>query len=871
MSRRLTPCTIIPPELYVLRDADKQLRNVIEDMGRPGYVLVARQMGKTNLLLNAQRELQNDKNAIVYVDVSPPFTSERECFRYIIDTALQARSDVFAACEEAINKARRAPPPPSYREHENELRALLDAIPGKLVIILDEIDSLTKAPFCDKIFAQIRSVYFAGRTNYRQFKRLTYALSGVAEPNEIIKDKRISPFNIGEKIYLDDFAPEQFLDFLNRAGLDLTKDTQDRIYFWANGNPRLTWDICYGIEEKLAQGYFATAEAVDDTVKTLYLTDFTKEPINNIRELVIADDELRNGITVIKYGKGNTLPDATKNKLYLAGIIRSVASQKSVAIKNRIIEAALSDQWLLDVSVKKKGLAKIALERYEEHRYEEALSLYEQLIGNPDLSEREQNAVYYEMGLCAYHAGEYQSAITYFGKTRLDKTATPRLYYERTFYIGACYLQVGNIEASRKEFEETLKTPTKNTTYVSTLINLGTTYSAEKNFARAIELHREAMEFVESSSLLPEEKARYIPLALYSLGKAFGDMGDIEKSKAHFEQALKAANPTQRPAIMLGMCQQITAKGEREQILRQCVELIITDNLHPDSSQPEGTLELTTSVFYRLLNETYRASRPLFDRLFTFAGTLDEVKASDATLLLRLAYMSVGTRDFDAAARMARDVVETPIPGLAVSSDSEFQSYRLLCLLMKGKDRQRYRHKYVECLKSGYEPKAIDSVDIEVFVDLANELIESKKAKEALDYIVLAKQYKPLLARDQIASFAAVHFYEMVAYQSLNLRTKLRSASQETLVFLESLAGRPTNTRLMSAEGLQSIEGFARENLGEEVELFTRPTPFRSARKIGRNDRISVRYADGTVKTDKFKRLEPDLVANRCVLVDGSS
>ena len=64
MSKILKPYTIIPPELYIERDADRQVDNIILDMGRPGYVLVSRQMGKTNLILNAKRRLENE-NTIV--------------------------------------------------------------------------------------------------------------------------------------------------------------------------------------------------------------------------------------------------------------------------------------------------------------------------------------------------------------------------------------------------------------------------------------------------------------------------------------------------------------------------------------------------------------------------------------------------------------------------------------------------------------------------------------------------------------------------------------------------------------------------------------------------------------------------------------
>jgi hypothetical protein len=73
MKKRLIPSTIIPSHLYVERAADRQLRSVIEDMGRPAYVLVARQMGKTNLLLNARRSLENDQLRFVYLDLSTRF------------------------------------------------------------------------------------------------------------------------------------------------------------------------------------------------------------------------------------------------------------------------------------------------------------------------------------------------------------------------------------------------------------------------------------------------------------------------------------------------------------------------------------------------------------------------------------------------------------------------------------------------------------------------------------------------------------------------------------------------------------------------------------------------------------------------------
>ena len=85
MSKILKPYTIIPPDLYVQRDADKQVRNIISDMGRPGYVLVSRQMGKTNLLLNAKRKLETSDDVFIYIDLSNVFQNAKGCFENIID------------------------------------------------------------------------------------------------------------------------------------------------------------------------------------------------------------------------------------------------------------------------------------------------------------------------------------------------------------------------------------------------------------------------------------------------------------------------------------------------------------------------------------------------------------------------------------------------------------------------------------------------------------------------------------------------------------------------------------------------------------------------------------------------------------------
>ena len=260
-TKRLKPNPIIPPDLYVERAADRQIRRIVDEMGRPGYVLVARQMGKTNLLLNAKRELQGINDCFVYLDVSNIFPDFASFLRNIIDTAIDTRLDIFGKIADSIQQ-RRANSGLAHKEHELELRDLLCELDGRLIICLDEIDALTKTDYSDQVFSFLRSVYFSGRINFSEFNRLTYVLSGVAEPSALIKNRDVSPFNIGEKILLDDFSHQEFDDFVEKAQLDLNCDVRSRIYHWVKGNPRMSWDICSKIEDGVREGLKITEATV---------------------------------------------------------------------------------------------------------------------------------------------------------------------------------------------------------------------------------------------------------------------------------------------------------------------------------------------------------------------------------------------------------------------------------------------------------------------------------------------------------------------------------------------------------------------------------------------------------------------------------
>lgn len=200
----LSSTTIVSRDQYIERSADLQIQRIISEMARPGYVLVARQMGKTNLLLHTKEVMQSDKNIFVYADFSTMASySEQECLNSLVDTAIESKFDLLSDAEEEIASLRKRESYNASKMFYRELRIILKYV-DKLVFILDEIDALTRTEYSDRIFSLIRGHYYAN-TNYPELKRATYILSGVIEPKDIIKDPNISPFNIGEKILYERF------------------------------------------------------------------------------------------------------------------------------------------------------------------------------------------------------------------------------------------------------------------------------------------------------------------------------------------------------------------------------------------------------------------------------------------------------------------------------------------------------------------------------------------------------------------------------------------------------------------------------------------------------------------------------------------
>ncbi|WP_417798923.1 AAA-like domain-containing protein [Terasakiella pusilla] len=852
--RKLAPYTIIPEDLYVNRSADHQLKQVVMEGGRPGYVLVARQMGKTNLLLNLKRVIENEGTFVLYLDLSNRISTLRAWFRYLIDSLCETFDDHLYDIEGKIRERREARKLEPSIEFDRELRLLLKALPGKLVIILDEIDSLTGADFSDLIFAQVRSMYF-NRANHSIYENLTYVLSGVAEPTELIKNKDISPFNIGEKIYLSDFSYDEVCELLSKANLSLSEQVIKRIFFWVNGNPRMTWDLCSNIEGVKINGRNVDIETVDNCVEELYLKECDIPPVDHIRTLVERDPQVRNAITQIKYGKGSELDERTVSKLYLAGIISSHIQDERTHIKNEVIDRVLSQKWLDSLSASSNDSLSNAQEYFKARNFASAVALFRDFLETNDCDDCLTETQWFNYGESLFFTSNFSEALSAYIKC-IELTSDKDFATTCQYKMGQCSFYLGNYSKCLPSFEKAKENSSGFIHYNSSiLISVAKIkVDSDSNKDKVLIVNNNLLDTISNDPQLDEvDRKDLSSVILYNNAAIYSADGKNEKAITELNKAFENARSKYKPSICIALMN-LNSSSITEK-LQETVENVVSDRI---DIVKEDITQLAFSWERAVKFLCYLSSKKLFTETKQLIEYIENTQISKSKTFLEHTnkILDGDTVDY-------------------ITETKDFLSYVLDLHFDNGfwlEDKKSIYHLLPYAISVASKPKISH-------IELYLEYVE-KDLKYKTNSVQTLTLTNILQISEQISSSAVLSKTATIANRvidknvaDIQILTLLFYLTNYTSKIGDKGRAYELAQKLLelSKEQLPLTTGVNRDSVGSfkrfALQLISKFNKEKKTTKIPRNQMVTVEYKNGEKVTQKFKLIEQSLINKECRLI----
>ena len=323
--------------LYLERKADQTLLELCLE-GKFAYILSCRQIGKSSLMVQTSKKLEEKGTRSVIIDLNGSgihYSTPEQWYQDLIvdiNDQLVLKADVvnwwqkheYLSCTKRLVLF--------FQE------VLLSKVASQIVIFIDEIDVTRKFNFsADDFFAAIRYLY-NNRHRIPAFQRLSFVLIGVVSPDDLIRDPNLTPFNIGYPVNLTDFTLQEAI--VLAKGLDVPETQREQVMKWVlkwtGGHPYLTQRLCSELANAQQEMTNRLQESdVDRVAKDTFLspggergsnlsyvrdTLTNKEVSANIDKVLRTYREIHQGIYPIYDDEQSEV----KEYLKLSGVVRQI-------------------------------------------------------------------------------------------------------------------------------------------------------------------------------------------------------------------------------------------------------------------------------------------------------------------------------------------------------------------------------------------------------------------------------------------------------------------------------------------------------------------------------------------------------------------
>jgi PAS domain S-box-containing protein len=343
---------------YVVRSADRCLYKALKT-GEFCYILNARQMGKSSLMVRMIHHLQQEGFRCAAIDITR-LGSENI-------TPAQWYKGLIVELWQSFNLLDKFNLKTWWYEQKDlssiqclsrfiEDILLKQVKSEKIFIFIDEIDSILALKFpVNDFFALIRFCYNQRSIN-PEYRRLTFALFGVATPSDLITDYQRTPFNIGEVIQLNGFQVHEAQPLMQGLTPKVGNPqlVLKEVLAWTSGQPFLTQKLC-----KLIRGSpcviptNSETDWLENLVRSRIIDNWESqdepEHLRTIRDRILNNTQYSVGLLelyqqILHQGEVSVVDSPEQRELLLSGLV--VKQQGALKVHNRIYELIFDSSWI---------------------------------------------------------------------------------------------------------------------------------------------------------------------------------------------------------------------------------------------------------------------------------------------------------------------------------------------------------------------------------------------------------------------------------------------------------------------------------------------------------------------------------------------
>ncbi|HYO68028.1 MAG TPA: AAA-like domain-containing protein, partial [Archangium sp.] len=339
--------------VYLARRADPEMLELCR-AGTFAFVLTARQMGKSSLMVRTAEQLYEEGIRSVIIDltrIGKQVTADQWYVGLLV--VLQEQLELSTDVTDWWGLHRDQGPVQRMTRFLEEV--VLTEVKQRVVVFVDEIDTTLGMGFTDDFYAAIRYLYNA-RANNPELERLSFVLVGVATPGDLIQDEKRTPFNLGPRVELTDFTLEEAAPLAEGLGNSPEEGRRvlEWVLGWTGGHPYLTQRLCQALVDHHAQrtgGGAWTREGVWEVVERTFFAEksFQDNNLVFVRDMLTrrAPEPERVLRTYQDIRRGRRVLDEerslVKAHLKLSGVVRREG--EVLWVRNAIYERVFTVAW----------------------------------------------------------------------------------------------------------------------------------------------------------------------------------------------------------------------------------------------------------------------------------------------------------------------------------------------------------------------------------------------------------------------------------------------------------------------------------------------------------------------------------------------